>query len=107
MASKGPNTNKSQFFITYTRQPHLNNVYTVFGKYPYIIMMHLLSPVDRHPLYTVKLLLCCHVFPLQLIDGLDVLDSMEKVPVGKKERPVTDILIKGVTIHANPIAEND
>ncbi len=32
MASKGPNTNKSQFFITYTRQPHLNNVYTVFGK---------------------------------------------------------------------------
>ena len=32
MASKGPNTNKSQFFITYSRQPHLNNVYTVFGK---------------------------------------------------------------------------
>lgn len=32
MASKGPNTNRSQFFITYSRQPHLNNVYTVFGK---------------------------------------------------------------------------
>lgn len=42
----------------------------------------------------------------QVIDGLDVLDSMEKVPVGKKERPVTDILIKGVTIHANPIADS-
>ncbi|CAN0465836.1 unnamed protein product [Ectocarpus sp. 12 AP-2014] len=72
MASKGPNTNKSQFFITYTRQPHLNNVYTVFGK---------------------------------VIDGLDVLDVIEKAPVGKKERPLTDMIIKHVTIHANPIAE--
>lgn len=32
MANKGPNTNRSQFFVTYERQPHLNNVYTVFGK---------------------------------------------------------------------------
>lgn len=69
----GPNTNKSQFFITYTRQAHLNNVYTVFGK---------------------------------VIDGLDVLDIIEKAPVGKKERPVTDILINDVSIHANPIADN-
>lgn len=33
MANNGPNTNKQQFFITYAKQPHLNNVYTVFGKY--------------------------------------------------------------------------
>jgi peptidyl-prolyl cis-trans isomerase-like 3 len=33
MANSGPNTNKQQFFITYAKQPHLNNVYTVFGKY--------------------------------------------------------------------------
>ena len=43
---------------------------------------------------------------IQVIDGLDVLDVIEKAPVGKKERPVTDIIIKRVTIHANPIAEN-
>lgn len=43
---------------------------------------------------------------VQVIDGLDVLDVMEKAPVGKKERPVTDILVKDITIHANPIAEN-
>lgn len=46
---------------------------------------------------------CCVL--CQVIDGLDVLDVIEKAPVGKKERPVTDIIIKHVNIHANPIAE--
>ena len=32
MANQGPNTNGSQFFFTYSRQPHLNGLYTVFGK---------------------------------------------------------------------------
>uniref|UniRef100_K3X4J3 Peptidyl-prolyl cis-trans isomerase n=1 Tax=Globisporangium ultimum (strain ATCC 200006 / CBS 805.95 / DAOM BR144) TaxID=431595 RepID=K3X4J3_GLOUD len=72
MANNGPNTNKQQFFITYAKQPHLNNVYTVFGK---------------------------------VIDGFDVLDTLEKVPVDTKYRPVKDITIQSVTIHANPLAE--
>lgn len=41
----------------------------------------------------------------QVIDGMDVLDAMEKVPVGKKDRPLSDIIIQSITIHANPIAE--
>lgn len=72
MASNGPNTNRQQFFITFAKQPHLNNVYTVFGK---------------------------------VIDGMDTLDAIEKTPVDAKNRPLKDIVIDHVTIHANPIAE--
>lgn len=78
MANKGAGTNRSQFFITYERQPHLNNVYTVFGK---------------------------------LLEGWDVLDTMEKLQVvgGNKKslqyRPVDPPMIKGITIHANPLAD--
>lgn len=32
MANSGANTNGSQFFITYAKQPHLNGLYTVFGR---------------------------------------------------------------------------
>merc|ERR1712054_467543 len=32
MVNTGPNTNGSQFFFTYSRQPHLNGVYTTFGR---------------------------------------------------------------------------
>jgi peptidyl-prolyl cis-trans isomerase-like 3 len=72
MANKGPNTNRSQFFITYERAAHLNNVYSVFGK---------------------------------VIDGFEVLDLMERLPVGKKDRPLECPVILDVVIHANPLAD--
>jgi len=76
MANRGPNTNRAQFFITYAKQPHLNNKNTVIGR---------------------------------VIDGFETLDAMERVPTTgeKKYRPLTEIKIKSVTIHANPLAEND
>ncbi|KAI8914813.1 cyclophilin-like domain-containing protein [Powellomyces hirtus] len=72
MANKGPNTNLSQFFITYGKQSHLDSKYTVFGR---------------------------------VIDGFEALDSLEKVPVDEKSRPLQDVRIRSVTMHANPIAE--
>lgn len=81
MANSAPNTNKSQvrsflmqFFITYSKQPHLDGKYTIIGK---------------------------------VIDGAEMggtLDAMEKVPGDAKHRPLEEIRMKGVTIHANPIA---
>lgn len=42
----------------------------------------------------------------RVIDGLETLDDLEKLPVNEKTyRPLTDVRIKNVTIHANPIAE--
>eukprot|EP00633_Aureoumbra_lagunensis_P006372 CAMPEP_0197313608 /NCGR_PEP_ID=MMETSP0891-20130614/28393_1 /TAXON_ID=44058 ORGANISM="Aureoumbra lagunensis, Strain CCMP1510" /NCGR_SAMPLE_ID=MMETSP0891 /ASSEMBLY_ACC=CAM_ASM_000534 /LENGTH=129 /DNA_ID=CAMNT_0042801557 /DNA_START=91 /DNA_END=480 /DNA_ORIENTATION=- len=75
MANKGLARNKSQFYIIYAPQPHLNDRYTVFG----------------HVIY-----------------GFDTLDKMENVPVSeKKHRPLTDITLQSITIHANPFADQD
>ena len=40
----------------------------------------------------------------QVIDGFDVLDNIEKIPVSKKNKPISEIKILGSTIHANPLA---
>lgn len=42
----------------------------------------------------------------KVINGWEVLDAMEKVPVGPKDRPAQPISIENVTVHANPIAES-
>jgi len=73
MANSGPDSNKSQFFITYSKQTHLDGKYTIIGK---------------------------------VIDGADsTLDAMEKVPVNEKNRPLQELRLTHITIHANPIAD--
>lgn len=42
----------------------------------------------------------------KVIDGFDVLDYIEKSQVSEKTyRPLSNILIRSVTVHANPLAE--
>ena len=47
MANSGPNTNASQFFISYAKHPHLDNNYAVFGKV--IDGWETLNTVERLP----------------------------------------------------------
>ncbi|KAJ2212011.1 Peptidyl-prolyl cis-trans isomerase cyp10 [Coemansia sp. RSA 1813] len=73
MANSGPDTNGSQFFITYGQQPSLDAKYTIFG-----------CVVDDQSL---------------------ALAELEGLEVDKKHRPLKEVKIRSVTIHANPLAD--
>ena len=74
MANNGPNTNGSQFFITYGPQPTLDLKYTVFGKV-----------IDGW-------------------DTLDELEKLQVNPKNYKPVPGAEAKVTSVTIHAKPLA---
>ena len=39
-----------------------------------------------------------------MIDGLDTLDALERCQVNEKHRPLSELRLKHVTVHANPLA---
>ena len=43
----------------------------------------------------------------QLVDGFQTLDLIEKEPVDKQHRPLNQLIISEIEIHANPIADSD
>merc|ERR1719158_1581555 len=74
MANSGPNTNASQFFITYCKQPSLDLKYTVFGKV-----------IDGW-------------------ETLDEIEKLQVNPKNYKPLPGHEARITNVTVHANPLA---
>lgn len=130
MATSKPDTIGSQFFITYARQNHLNNVNTVIGQCVHCSFGLFPRPhAALRPLQMARTspFLCVCVFVSMcvlramwwtwhigvtwfwlyssVIDGMDTLDAMEAVPVvGKKHRPAKEMKLLRVTIHANPLA---
>ena len=42
----------------------------------------------------------------RVIDGWETLDDLEKMPVQEKNyRPLSELRLRRITIHANPLAE--
>ncbi|KAL8271766.1 hypothetical protein Esti_004361 [Eimeria stiedai] len=65
MANAGPNTNSSQFFITFGPTPHLDG--QVLGK---------------------------HVVFGEVVEGLEVLDAAEQVPTDSADKPTVPVIIE-------------
>jgi len=100
MANSGPDTNGSQFFITFQKQPHLNQQYTIIGRY-----VPPRSPRSRSRPNTQSTRSDRRERHHSVIGGLDTLDAIERIPTDAKDRPLSEIRLESVTIHANPLAD--
>ncbi len=72
MANRGPNTGGSQWFINV-----VDNCYLDFDKKPYS---------SAHPVFG------------KVVEGIDIVDAISQVKLGRNDKPAQDVIIKKITI---------
>ncbi|GMA09288.1 peptidyl-prolyl cis-trans isomerase [Tetragenococcus halophilus subsp. flandriensis] len=92
MANAGPNTNGSQFFIVTNKNLPENMVAQMQeAGYPSEI-------VEAYKNGGTPWLDFRHTVFGQVIEGMDIVNTIEKVPTGSQDRPVDDVIIDRIEI---------